>query len=159
MSLTIQTSIGNVSTAHPEPPAEIAVLAVVGLDSSVFRLQCHPADRARPRPNLLDLRVHRAGVDRPRVGWGKVSLRRVQVLLGIGREFLTATVRAEVIRRAVVLDAPRLGRRLDRHPTDRIGRRRVGGLRQTGPLSRTELDSRTTAAAAATAAIACHLPP
>ena len=63
------TSSGTVSAAPTdEAPAEVDELGVRPRvrRRQPLRLQRHAADRAGPRPHLLDLGMHRAGVDRAR---------------------------------------------------------------------------------------------
>src|SRR5947207_7353990 len=55
--------------SDPDPSAhirEFGVWSLVGGDG--HRLQRHAADRAAARPDLANLRMHRAGVDRLRIG-------------------------------------------------------------------------------------------
>ena len=50
--------------ADPKPTAHIDELGIRTCFSRCkHRLQCHPADRARARPDLTNLRMHRARID------------------------------------------------------------------------------------------------
>jgi len=53
------------SAADPQTPSHIAQFRVLffAAGTGVFRLQRHPADRAIAWMILLDLRMHRAGID------------------------------------------------------------------------------------------------
>ena len=115
---------------HREPPPEVDQLRVRPLvrRRHPLRLQRHAADRAVPRPHLLDLGMHRAGIDRPR----RHRLRPpAQVLRRLSLELGLAARRAEVEPLACVLRHMPRGRPVHLHPAHRIGRRnvafRVGG--------------------------------
>ncbi len=95
----------------------------------VLGLERHAADRAGARTDLPHLRVHRAGVDRARLGRRR-SLAR-QVALGVGRELAPAAAAAEMVDLAAVLVAVRRARRIDHHAADRVlGHGGVTGVRR-----------------------------
>ncbi len=106
----------------PEPALHVDQLDVrAALRRHRRGLKRHAADRAGARPDLADLRVHRAGVDRA-LRRGR-RLRRAlwcrEIALGVGEELLAAARRAEIVGRA--LDArpnawPCLDRRSFRRP-------------------------------------------
>ncbi len=105
----------------PEPARhvdEFGIGAAVG--GGHFGFERHAADRAGAGPDLADLRMHRAGVDRAfddRFGFALA-----QIFLRIGDELGSAAGRAEIIRVAVMLGAMLGGVRIDRHAADRIDR-------------------------------------
>ena len=107
--------------ADPEAPGHVDELGIgAGLRGDGHRFERHPADRARARPDLPDLRMHRAGVDRPfRHG---LRLRRVlrQELRRVGDEAFAAARRAEVVGAAGVVGPVLGGVRIDVHPADRV---------------------------------------
>ena len=50
--------------ADPEPPAHVEEFGIgPGLGGGQLGLERHAADRTAARPDLADLRVHRAGID------------------------------------------------------------------------------------------------
>jgi hypothetical protein len=101
--------------ADPEATGHVdqfRVGAVVEADR--FGLQRHSADRAAPRSDLTDFRVHRTSID----GAGGhvldlVEVRAGQVVAGISDELVLAPGGAEEMGRAVMLGD--MGRVLDRH--------------------------------------------
>ena len=79
--------------ADPEAAREVGELRIrAGLGADEHRFQGHAADRARAGPDLPDLGMHRAGVDRAL--WQGLGLRggdrRFEVARGIGQELLAA---------------------------------------------------------------------
>ena len=106
--------------ADPEAPGHVDELGVgAGLRGDGHRFERHPADRARARPDLPDLRMHRAGVDRPSgTGAGRLVLR--QELRRVGDEAFAAARRAEVVGAAGVVGPVLGGVRIDVHPADRV---------------------------------------
>ena len=73
--------------SDPEPAGHVDQFGIVlgGIRRDGLELQGHSTDRAIARLIALDLRVHRAGVERPRV---KFLLRRIFVRL----DYLVTTV-------------------------------------------------------------------
>ena len=106
--------------------------AGTGVGGDGDRLESHPADRARPRTGTADLGVHRARplgnvfvhvlVARGRVVgvlWGREEAGRVAL------EAVAATLRAEVVWRALVIEGQRrVG--IDLHPAHRVGHGMAG---------------------------------
>ena len=119
--------------ADPETAPHVEVLGARPLlDGDHLGLERHAADRAVAGPDLLDLGMHRAGVDgvlgRLR-GRGRLT---GQVIVGCGREFARAAVRAEIEGAALMLALVLGGRRVHVHAADRIlGRPVVGGRAPT----------------------------
>ena len=88
----------------PEAPRHVGKLGIgAGVGGGQFGLERHAADRAGARPDLADLRMHRAGVD----GAGRRRARRFALCRDTSRgsagEFRAAAGRAEIIGVAVVL--------------------------------------------------------
>ena len=131
------TRSGTVSTAPTaKPPPEVDQLRVRPLvrRRHPLRLQRHAADRAVPRPHLLDLGMHRAGVDRPR----RHRLRRrppARYFPGSASNFALQPAGAEVEPLARVPRHVPRRRPVHLHPAHRVGRRRrsVPGPRRTSP--------------------------
>ncbi len=95
-----------------------------------LRLQRHAADRAGAGADLLDLGMHRAGVDRARRRRRRRRSRpRPRVPPGIGLELRLAAGRAEMDRRAVVHRLVARGGRIHRHAADGVADRRCLVLR------------------------------
>ena len=75
-----------------------------------------------PGPDLADLRMHRAGVDR--AFDDRLRLALAEIFLRVGGEFGAAAGRAEIIGVAAMIGAVLGGVRIDRHAADRIDARR-----------------------------------
>ena len=127
--------------ADPKPPAHVEVLGARPLlDRDRLGLERHAADRAVARSDLLDLRVHRAGVNG--VLGRRPGLRPRARQIGVRRrlELARATFRAEPPGPAAVLAPVLGGRRVHGHAADRVfrcsgafclvGRVTSGGRRQ-----------------------------
>ena len=87
--------------ADPEPARHVDEFGVrPGLGGRHHRLERHAADRARARPDLPDLRVHRAGVDRAfrNRPARRPALGRREIALRVGEELVAASGRAEIVR-------------------------------------------------------------
>ena len=128
----------------PEPVGHVDQLSVrAGLCCDRHRFQRHPADRARARPGLADLRVHRTGVLRDLLGAGVAGAHRAgsasagrggtgggtlrvnaRVPKRVSAERIQTPLRTKVVRDAVLLDSQRPVP-VHAHPADRIDR---GGL-------------------------------
>jgi hypothetical protein len=109
----------------PESPGHVDQLRVGRIvERDLLGLQRHAAERAAAGANLLDVRMHRAGVD----GAGKrgrFGRTRLQELFRLGGKALAAARAAEQIFLAFVGEAL-LGRgAFDLHAADRIDRGRV----------------------------------
>src|SRR5581483_4480467 len=94
--------------ANPEAPRHVAQLGIIFLPGrgNVLRLQRHPADRAITRLILLDLRMHRAGVDDlRRVAENRIALQRHAAFRATARRiaFHALTHRAKILLRRLVL--------------------------------------------------------
>ena len=81
------------------------------------RLERHAAERARPRPDLNDLGMHRARVLRTRDG---NFLTRVQKLGRVLFEAVEAALGAEIVADAIMIDRANRLIFFDRHPADGI---------------------------------------
>ncbi len=102
----------------------------------VGRFQRHSADRAMAGADLADLRMHRAGVDRPRRRRRDGSLLG-EILCGLRREFAPAAGGAEVIGTLLMDVAMRRLMRIDRHAADGVDRVvACGDLFKTVPVPR-----------------------
>src|SRR5215472_940751 len=98
-------------------------------------LQCHPADRAGPRPNLTDLGMHRTGVDRAlRNGFGGSTV-ALEVCGRRSQEPFAAAARTEIVATAIEGRTMCRRVRIDVHPAhwilDRVGHAR-GALDRAG---------------------------
>ena len=122
------------SGPNPEPPLHVdQLVAWPFVEARLFRLQCHAADRTTSRPDLPDLRMHGAGVDRPRRRCRCRPLARHHILRRIGDELLAALRRTEVVCRALVRRPMRGRFRVDLHSANRIRRR--GGSTVIGTMA------------------------
>jgi hypothetical protein len=83
-------------------------------------LQSHAADRARAGGVATNLRVHRAGPDRPGGGCDRLGLLWLQIARRIGDELGAAARAAEMVLAAFVFSVMRRRRRIDRHPVDGV---------------------------------------
>ena len=130
-----RTTSGTVSAAPTAKRRRKSTSSGFGPSSAgrhALRLQRHAADRAVAGADLLDLRVHRAGVDRARghrLGRrrGRRDSRRV------GLEPLLAARRAEVEPLAARGRHVPRGGAVDLHAADRVGRRDVVLRRRREP--------------------------
>src|ERR1700722_8692403 len=99
------------------------------VERNLLRLERHAADRASPRTDLPDLRIHRTGVDRAGSG-GLLPLWRGHRLFGfglekafrVGLEAFAAARAAKQIFAGLVLKPMLGGLALDLHAADRIDR-------------------------------------
>lgn len=107
--------------ADPEPARHVREFGIGRIvEARDLRLQRHAADRAASGPDLADLRMHRAGIDR---AFGHGGLRPalfLQIADGIGRKLGAATGRAEMEGLAAIVEAVLAGRRVDLHAADRV---------------------------------------
>ena len=105
---------------EPEATCHVIEFSGVLFHGGVHGLECHAADRAAAGADLLDFRVHRAGIDRICRAGGLVFSVRRQIAHRIGFEFGHAAGAAEIISLAVMHSGlVRVGRRF--HAADRIG--------------------------------------
>jgi hypothetical protein len=111
----------------PEPPGHVGEFRVrPAVGRSDLGFQRHAADRAGARPDLANLGMHRAGVDRAVRHRFGVARAAAQVFFRVGRELGAAAAGAEVIGMAAVRVPVRRGVRIDRHAADRVERRACG---------------------------------
>ena len=113
--------------ADPKAPGHVGELGVrPGFRRHVQRLKRHAADRATARPDLPDLRVHRAGVDRIRPCRRRHPI--AEVAIRVGGELSPATSAAEIVGLSPELVPVRRLVRVHIHPAHRVldGERRGG---------------------------------
>ena len=108
--------------ADPEPARHVCKLGIGFFRCRrQFRLERHAANRARPRPNLPDFRVHGAGIDRPL--WHRRGRRcfLLQVVLGLPFKLHLASGAAKVIGAPFVVRPILRIMRVHGHAADGIG--------------------------------------
>jgi hypothetical protein len=118
----------------PEAPAHVDQLFVrSAIRGRQHGLQRHAADRAGAGPDLADLRVHRAGVDRACRNARRALPRGLEILRRIGLEFGEAAGGTEIVGPAGMLVTVLCAVRIDRHPAHRIAhpvRGRIARMRR-----------------------------
>ena len=119
---------------QPDPEASGHVLqlwAGARFGGHHLRLQRHSADRAGARPNLADLRMHRAGVDRADRGGRHRPRRAWRIARGFLLELRSAPGRTEEVLVTLVVRLVRGLSRIDVHSADWIlyGRGRCARVR------------------------------
>ena len=118
--------------ADPETPTHVEIFGARTflLEEDRLRLERHAADRAVARADLLDVGMHRAGVDG--VLGRRLGLRalRSEVCLRLRLELLRAARRAEIVGASAVLASVLRGVRIHAHAAHRVLHgARVSGLR------------------------------
>ena len=127
---------GTVSASRdPEPPRHVGQLGIgAAVGGHHVRLERHAADRAASRPDLADLRMHRAGEDRAFRHRLRLAALPPRYFSGSAANLVRQPARAEEIRLAVMGVPVRRGLRIDRHAADGIDHPPADGCRRNGML-------------------------